>query len=203
MLWTQKKRCDRPYLLCCLQSMYIHPLTTNTHPHIDTYIDTAMAGAAELRYIQAHLCLLAFDPIAFQRNAALRRNAATGGQTGSQRMGTWTSSHPHRARTQKPHAPHIYSIDFLSCNSFQLESLWSTSMAKRWWKGPFTATLSTEFSGLSDNDPERGQWKAITGSTIEKFHFMWDFPVTLCFLVTKPPSLAHMCSFSNFFTCET
>lgn len=57
-------------------------------------------------------------------------------------------THTHHTQTQTHHAPHIYSIDFLSRNSFQLESLWSTSMARRWWKEPFTATLSTEFSGL-------------------------------------------------------
>lgn len=42
-----------------------------------------MAGAAELSYIQAHLCLLTFDLVAFPKNAALQRNAAAGGQTGS------------------------------------------------------------------------------------------------------------------------
>lgn len=56
-------------------------------------------------------------------------------------------THTHHTQTQTHHAPHIYSIDFLSRNSFQLESLWSTSMARRWWKEPFTATLSTEFQG--------------------------------------------------------
>lgn len=66
------------YLVVC-----IHPLTTNTHPHMHTHCCGWSRRAA-----QAHLCLLTFDPIAFQRNAAPQRNAAAGGPNGSQHIGT-------------------------------------------------------------------------------------------------------------------
>lgn len=161
-------------MLFCLQSICIHPQHHRAHTH--TLIQALMLLWLVLQSYQGFSSVLTSNPVAFWRNSSLQElGAAAGWQTGSQSMGTWTSSRPRIA-----HALHIYSIDFLSSNSFQLEPLWSTFMAKRWWKGPFTATLSSQFSGLSDRDPGRGQLKAITDSTKERFHIRWNLAVMIC-----------------------
>lgn len=151
------------------------------HPPTHVYIH-----AAELSALIS--CLSTSDLAAFQRNAALQKECRTGGQ----RIGTWTSLPTHH-HIHTAHAPHIYSIDFLSGTSFN----WSHPGPVPWpgaderAHSPLHYPLSLQGSSRQWSG-ERGQWKAVTGSTIEKCHIRRDLTVMLCLVVTKTPSLAEL-----------
>ena len=72
-----------------LPAIYMHP-PHSPRRHIHT-VERERERETHTRKhcrIQANLCLLTFDPLYFQRNAALQRNAAAEGQTGSRNIGT-------------------------------------------------------------------------------------------------------------------
>lgn len=52
-------------------------------------------------------------------------------------------------------------------------------------RAPFSTTLSTDFPGLPNKDPGRGQRKAITDATIENFQFLTGFRPRFCLPVTN------------------
>lgn len=134
------------------------------------------------KQLQTHLGLMTFDPAAFLEECCRSAEECSSKRRTCWDKGIQTISHSPPKHTKL--CTFIESI-FVAAIAFNWSQSGPLPRAGADERAPLSTTLSTDFPGFPNNDPGRGQRRAITDAKIENFQFLTGFSPRICLPVTN------------------